>query len=60
MQDGRSERLTQAIAQSLCRHRQRHLSTHELAQRLAAKGFTETETRETIEWLIAEGYLGRV
>lgn len=57
MQDGRSERLTQAIAQSLRWLRQRDLSTHELAQRLAAKGFTEAETRETIDWLMAEGYL---
>ncbi|GIV06804.1 MAG: hypothetical protein KatS3mg017_0006 [Fimbriimonadales bacterium] len=57
MQDGYSERLMQAIAQSLRWLRQRDLSTHELAQRLAAKGFTESETRNTIDWLVAEGYL---
>ncbi|MCS6920250.1 MAG: RecX family transcriptional regulator [Fimbriimonadales bacterium] len=57
MQDGRSERLTQAIAQSLRWLRQRDHSTYELAQRLTAKGFTDAETRETIDWLTAEGYL---
>ncbi|MCS7301361.1 MAG: RecX family transcriptional regulator [Fimbriimonadales bacterium] len=54
---GDSERLAQAIAQSLRWLRQRDFSTHELAQRLAAKGYTESETRATLEWLQAEGYL---
>ncbi|OYT75090.1 MAG: hypothetical protein CFK49_04980 [Armatimonadetes bacterium JP3_11] len=53
----RSERLAQAIAQSLRWLRIRDLSTHELAQRLAAKGYSDSETRDAIEWLRAEGYL---
>ncbi|MCX7992285.1 MAG: recombination regulator RecX [Fimbriimonadales bacterium] len=52
-----SERLAQAIAQSLRWLRVRDLSTQELAQRLAAKGYNAIETREAIEWLCAEGYL---
>ncbi|MFN3689813.1 MAG: regulatory protein RecX [Fimbriimonadales bacterium] len=54
---GQSERLAQAIAQSLRWLRVRDLTTYELAQRLAANGYDESETRETIEWLRAEGYL---
>ncbi len=54
---GQSERLAQAIAQSLRWLRVRDLSTYELAQRLVAKGYDESETREAIEWLRAEGYL---
>jgi len=52
-----SERLAQAIAQSLRWLRIRDLSTRELAQRLEAKGYSDSETRDAIEWLRAEGYL---
>ncbi|MCX7688857.1 MAG: recombination regulator RecX [Fimbriimonadales bacterium] len=52
-----SERLAQAIAQSLRWLRVRDFSTQELAQRLAAKGYSESEALEAIEWLRAEGYL---
>lgn len=54
---GHSERLAQAIAQSLRWLRTRDLSTWELAQRLEAKGYSDSETHEAIEWLCAEGYL---
>ncbi|BCW96108.1 MAG: regulatory protein RecX [Fimbriimonadales bacterium] len=53
----RSERLSQAIAQALGWLRVRDLSTHELARRLAARGYTESEITEATEWLCAEGYL---
>ncbi len=54
---GQSERLAQAIAQSLRWLRVRDLTSYELAQRLTAKGYDESETREVLEWLRAEGYL---
>ena len=54
---GRSERLSQAIAQAVSWLRVRDLSSHELARRLAAKGYTESEIAEATEWLCAEGYL---
>lgn len=53
----RSERLAQAITQSLRWLRVRDLSTQELAQRLTASGFTESETHEALEWLRAEGFV---
>jgi SOS response regulatory protein OraA/RecX len=53
----RSERLSQAIAQALGWLRVRDLSSHEVARRLAAKGYTDSEIAEATEWLRAEGYL---
>lgn len=51
------ERLSQAIAQALKWLRTRDLSTHELAHRLTAKGYTDAEVAAAVEWLRAEGYL---